>query len=548
MKFSIFHSQFSILIFIILLAAVLRLWNLGGVPLSPDWDEAALGYNAYSILHTGRDEYGKFMPVILKSFDDYKPALYAYTIIPFIAVFDLSVVAVRLPSALFGILTVYMTYLLVKELFKRTDIALLSAFFLSISPWHIQFSRVAFESNLGLACNVLAAYFFVKGVKKPLFLSLSTLFAALSLYAYQSEKVFVPLLFVMLIAVFYKELLKLPKKYLMSAVIVGVIVMLPMVVTIAFDHHALSRAKQTSIFAKQTDLLDRYEKRIVIDKKNGDVLGFLFDNKYLYFAKEIFGGYISHFDPNWLFITGDIERHHAPGMGLLYLFELPLLLIGIYMLIFSKEFNKQGKLVIFFWLLLAPIPASITTDVPHAVRTLNFLPTLQVFSAVGVLTLLHFLQKRRLVLRYLLGGIFFILALFNFIYYLNQYFVQQNYFYSSSWQYGYKDIISYVSRVKENYDHIYISDEVPMDQSYIFYLFYTKYDPAKYQERVKRGTLDYSLQLDNLTFKKIDWSKDSTISKTMIVGTEKEIPSDVPILYKKDYLDGTPGMRVVETK
>lgn len=109
MKFSIFHSQFSILIFIILLAAVLRLWNLGGVPLSPDWDEAALGYNAYSILHTGRDEYGKFMPVILKSFDDYKPALYAYTIIPFIAVFDLSVVAVRLPSALFGILTVCMT-------------------------------------------------------------------------------------------------------------------------------------------------------------------------------------------------------------------------------------------------------------------------------------------------------------------------------------------------------------------------------------------------------------------------------------------------------
>jgi 4-amino-4-deoxy-L-arabinose transferase-like glycosyltransferase len=285
-----------LIIIILILAATLRLWCIGMVPVSPDWDEAALGYNAYSIYHTGRDEYGKFLPVVLKSFDDYKPALYAYTIIPFLPLFDLSILAVRLPSALFGILTVFMTYLLVKELFKRSDIALVSAFFMSISPWHIQFSRIAFESNLGLTCNVIAAYFFVKGLKKPGLLSLSTTFAALGIYAYQSEKVFVPLLFVMLLSVFCKEVLSLPRKYLISALLIGLVVMLPMVVAVVLDHHSLSRAKQTSVFAKQTDLLDRYEKRITADKEKGDIIGILFDSKPLYFAKEVMGGYISHFN------------------------------------------------------------------------------------------------------------------------------------------------------------------------------------------------------------------------------------------------------------
>ena len=85
MKFQILSLKSQMLLFIFLLAGLLRLWGIGAVPVSLDWDEAALGYNAYSIYHTGRDEYGKFLPVILKSFDDYKPALYAYTIIPFIA-------------------------------------------------------------------------------------------------------------------------------------------------------------------------------------------------------------------------------------------------------------------------------------------------------------------------------------------------------------------------------------------------------------------------------------------------------------------------------
>ena len=126
-----------ILTLIVLLAFFLRIYQLGVVPISPDWDEAALGYNAYSILKTSRDEYGKFLPLVFRSFDDYKPPLYIYLTVPSVALFGLNVFAVRFPSAVLGTLTVLLVYFLVRELFEnhrhRDKIALVSAFLLAIS-------------------------------------------------------------------------------------------------------------------------------------------------------------------------------------------------------------------------------------------------------------------------------------------------------------------------------------------------------------------------------------------------------------------------------
>src|SRR5579883_2284770 len=158
-KLSVLLQKYSWLLLgvIVVLALALRIWQLGIVPPSPDWDEVALGYNAYSILHTGRDEYGALLPVVMRSFDDYKPALYSYLAIPSIAVFGLTVWATRFPSVVFGVLTVFATYFLVEELFKKKTVSLVSSFLLAISPWHTQFSRIAFESNVGTAFNVFGA-------------------------------------------------------------------------------------------------------------------------------------------------------------------------------------------------------------------------------------------------------------------------------------------------------------------------------------------------------------------------------------------------------
>ncbi len=539
-----------LLIGIIILAAVLRLWQLGNVPASPDWDEVALGYDAYSIIHTGRDEFGKFLPVVLRSFDDYKPALYAYLSIPSVLIFGLNVFAVRLPSAIFGIISCLAVFFLIKEIFqnyKHKDyLALLSSFFLAISPWSIQFSRVAFESNIGNALNILTVLFFVKALKKPWMLFLSAFFAGLSIYVYQSEKVFTPLLVLVLFLIYRKKILAINKKYIVSSVILGLIVVLPMAFYIINNREALLRVKGTSIFSYQTELLKTNTKKLERDLQNNDKLGLILDNRRIVYAKTIVSGYITHFDPNWLFITGDISRHHAPNMGLLYLFEFPFILLGIYMLTFGK-FDKSTKLVILLWFLISPVPASITTGVPHAVRTLNFLPTWQILSALGFLSFVLYInnyKKIKLVVFTLLT----LLMVLNISYYLNQYFVQQNYYHSQDWQYGYKQAVDEVKFLQNKYKTVVISDDQPMDKSYMFFLFYLEYSPSEYQKIGKKssGSFDSHHSFGKYIFRPINWQKDSLEKNVLYIGNPDEIPevSSMKTIYNPD---GIPAIRIAGT-
>lgn len=527
---------YLILLIIIVIASILRLWRIGDVPISPDWDEVALGYNAYSIIETGRDEYGEFLPIILRSFDDYKPALYAYLAIPSISVLGLNVTAVRFPSALFGILTVLLVFFLVKELFKKDNVALLTSFLLAISPWHIQFSRIAFESNVGLAFNVFAALFFLWGLRKPWLLILSSLFASVNLYAYQSEKVFTPLLLTALIILFRKELFLLPKKYIVIAAMLGFFVSMPIAHYTLTNREALSRAKDVSILANTTPFLQENVQRLIRDRERHDYLGLILDNRRVTYLKTITASYLSHFDLNWLFIKGDIARHHAPNMGLLYLWELPFLMIGIYMLVFGT-FDKRAKLVIFLWFLIAPIPASITSGVPHAVRTLNFLPTFQIFTAIGALTVFQSISNinyeiTKIHIKYLISALYFLFFIFNFLYFLNQYFVQQNYFHSQYWQYGYEEAVSAIRGVENEYNKIIVSNQPPLDQSYIFFLFYLKYPPDIYQKEVRfaSGKLAEIHRFGKFEFRPIDWNTESKDKKILYMGTRDDFPINVDLV------------------
>lgn len=535
---------------IILIAVFLRFYQLGTVPASPDWDEAALGYNAYSILTTGKDEFGKVLPVVLKSFGDYKPALYAYLAIPSVAVFGLNTFAVRLPSALFGVLSVILTYFLVYELFDdkkyKEQVALASSFFLAISPWAIQFSRTAFEANVGVTFNILTALFFLKGLKKPWMLSLSAIFAALAIYTYQSEKVFVPLFAAILVAIYARDLVKIRLKYLISAAVFGVILILPMVLFILGNPQALARAQGTSLFANQTVVLKSDVARLAVDDKKNDVVGKVFDNRRVTYAISVLGGYLSHFDPNWLFITGDNTRHHAPGMGLLYLFEIPLLLIGMYMLLFG-DFEKKTKLLIFLWFLAAPIPASITNDVPHAVRTINFLPTFQIFLGVGLVYGFLFIsnikyQILKINIKNLIFGFCVLFFIFNFLYYLNQYFVQLNYFDAFSWQYGYEQVVNKVANLAPR-DSVIVSSNQPLDKSYMFFLYYTKFDPSKYQQIQNSDSIH---QFGRYAFRPID-SSFLKLNNTILVTGPDDLPSVAPT-YPIYNPDGTLAFKIIVLK
>jgi len=546
---------FFCLLIIFLIAGYMRLYHLGNVPPSPDWDEAALGYNAYSIIETGRDEYGKSFPIVLRSFDDYKPALYAYLIIPFIKLFDLNVLAVRLPSALLGILTVLTTYFFVLELFRNWKpesgngkwVALVSSFLLAISPWHIQFSRIGFESNVAVAFNVFGALFLMKGLRKPKFLLLGIFFPILGIYTYQSAKVFVPLLLLSFLIVFFKKIITIPKKYILGALILLFVMSLPMAMYMFKDKESLSRAKGVVIYSDITPFLKENVIRIMEDKKNKDFIGLILDNRRFVFGKAIVSGYLSHFDLNWLFIRGDIARHHAPGMGLLYLFELPFLLLGMYYLIFSS-IERKIKIFLLSWFLLAPLPASITSGVPHAVRTLNFLPTFQVFTAIGIFLAFSFFSRYKFrFVRIFFYGLFIVIFSGNIFYYTNQYFVQQNYFNSQDWQYGYKETVSEVAKIENKYNKIIVSNIPYLDQSYMFFLFYLKYDPELYQrqKRDSAGGFRENHYFGKFEFRPIDWTSEER-TNNLYIGKPDNFPVGASTVRDIYFLDGKPAIKIVK--
>lgn len=545
-----------------LLAAILRFWQLGIVPPSPDWDEVAIGYNAYSIMQTGKDEYGQTLPIILRSFDDYKPALYAYFVIPNILLFGLTVISVRFPAVIFSLLAILATFFLVKELFGKYKsaqinsdyLALTTSFLLAISPWHIQFSKVAFESNVGAAFNIFIVLSFLVGLRKPFFLIVAAGLASINLYIYQSEKVFTPLLVFTLMLLFRKEIFSIGKRYLVIAFLLGTLIVLPLISYTLTNKQALSRAQGVSVFADQTPFLKDNVEKIRRDRKSNDTLGLIIDNRRLEYVRAIVAGYISHFDLNWLFITGDLSRHHAPSMGLLYLFELPLLFIGIYALLFNK-FDFKTKAIIFAWFLITPIPASITSGVPHSVRTLNFLPTFQIFTALGLITFFSSVSSMQFrilnfQIKYTIFIAFIIVSIFNFLYYLNQYFVQQNYFTSKDWQFGYKDTIEEVKKINNAYDKIIVSNKPPLDQSYMFFLFYLKYNPSSYQQQtsIASGGFRENHQYDKYEFRPIEWEKEDITSslKTLYIGRPEDFPEGVKIIKIVSYLNGEQAIKIVE--
>jgi len=211
-KIKSFIAHQKVILLILLLASILRLGFLGQFPAGFNQDEASNGYDAYSILLTGKDRHGDFFPITLQGFSDrvdHRSPVYAYSAVPFVYLFGLNIFSTRLPVAVFGILTVLFLYVLVKELFHNKKIALLAAGLLAISPWHIFMSRFAHEPSLVPFYFVAGLYFWIKGTSgKSKYLSIGSVFFGLLLYNYPITRLFFPLFIVGYIVIFWEKISK----------------------------------------------------------------------------------------------------------------------------------------------------------------------------------------------------------------------------------------------------------------------------------------------------------------------------------------------------
>ncbi|OGG01335.1 hypothetical protein A2Z33_02895 [Candidatus Gottesmanbacteria bacterium RBG_16_52_11] len=537
-----------ILILILLMAAVIRFYQLGLVPPSPDWDEAALGYNAYSVLKTGRDEYGTLLPVTLRSFDDYKPPLYMYLAIPGVYVFGLSVWSVRLPSAVMGVLAVWGTFILVRELFRTGKsgqqtqseaLPLLAAFLLAVSPWHVQFSRIAFEANSGITLNIWMLCLLLRARTKPVYFIPASVLAGMALYAYHSERIFIPLILIIYFLIFRREIRE-SRKFITVSLITGAAVVMPLM-PVFFNSASWTRLRGTSSIADRTALFSTSVNRLERDTATGNPWGRVFDNRRLVLARTLAAGYLSHFSLKWLFLTGDNQRHHAPDMGLLYLVELPFFLAGLYGLV--RHAGKPGKFVI-LWLLLAPVPAAPTSGVPHAIRTMVALPAIQVATVFGILRFWKYLTGMSVLMKRICAALLIMAAAANGYYFLDMYFRHMSYEFAPYWQYGYEQAVKYAEMHKDEYAKIVVSTR--LEQSYMFFLFFTKYDPARYLASggtASGGFAESRNRFDKYEFRPLDWPQ-TRDTRVLYIGSPDEIPDPGVIIRNPD---GTAAIHISGT-
>lgn len=485
---NIFKPKNFILFFIVALGFMLRFYNLGEVPPSLNWDENSNAYNAYSILKTGRDEYSNFLPLYNRSFDDFKPPLYMYLNVITVWMFGLNSFAARLPSAIFGTLTLIPIYFLAKFLFQNQKSAnvelasIASVLVFAISPWHIHFSRVGFEANVGLFTAVCAITFFLYGIRNIKYLILSALFVGLSAYSYHSVRIYLPLLLLVAVIIYRHQLKTIPRKAVLFFLTGIFVLVVPLFVFTPFS--SISQRYKTTTNELRREETEKAISFIKDDQEAAFPFGEFIHNRRVFAVLTLIDNYLWHFDPNFLFTKGDDNfRHHIDNQGMMYLWQLPLLVYGVFL--FVKNRNA-GFIFVLLWLLIVPLAAAPARPSPHAVRSLAMVVPL---SLITGLVLARLASAAKYLIAAKITFVLFCLALlFSLVSYEHNYHVHYPLEKASFWQYGYNLAAEKTEKIKDDYKKIRIDGR--LEQAYIFWLFTTRYDPSLYQQTGNRNAFD----------------------------------------------------------
>lgn len=510
------------LILILLLGFLIRVFEVDKVPSGLNADEAAIGYNAYSLLKTGKDEYGEVLPLAFKSFGDYKPGLYFYFVIPFVAALGLNEWAVRLPSVLLGTGMVLLIYLLAKEIFKERKIAIFSALFLAVNPWAIHFSRGGWETNAATFFITLGVYLFIKGLHKNRYLFLSQFSFLVSIYLYQSPRLVVPLLLSGFLALFWREIYKSVKGNLKNvAVFMLVLFVLSVPIVLQFLSGGGSERFQGLSFLSDGGPISRInELRGEHSDPNSPAVK-LVHNKIVAYSVSFLGHYLDHFSGDFLFINGDpLIRNRTPEVGQFYLIQILFLIAG---LLFLIKYQSKLKYLLVLWILVSPAAPSLTYQTPHAVRALSMVIPLTLIMGFGFVSGLRLIKKRPLKL---ITGLLLILILgFEFGRYLESYYIHSPKRYPLAWQHGFLEMVDKLNKYESSFDRVVITDRY--DQPYILVLFYKQYDPAKYQPQAylsERDKFNFGTvrSFDKYEFHAISKEEIEKSKRTLFIATPEE--------------------------
>jgi 4-amino-4-deoxy-L-arabinose transferase-like glycosyltransferase len=511
------------LLVITIIGGFLRFYKNTTDPPSLNGDEISFGYSAYSVLKTGKDEFGVFMPLVFKSVGDYKNPVPAYLMILPIKFFGLTDFAVRFPNALAGTLAIPIFFLFLVYILKDKRIALLGSFLMSISAWWIFYSRFAYESLIASIFVLLGIWFYMKlldNLNQKKYIFLSAFFFVLTMYTAFAQRMFVPI-FVGTLILFNFQKFKNHYKNLILFLVTCVILALPLAYTMFFKE---AGTRLTMVLISNDIEFSRY----VLLKYFGSVkdLPLL----ALFWLKR----YLNYFDPNFLFFNGmHMTTMDSFGLGILYPFEIPWLILGIYSFIKRKIPHKD---VFVIWLLTGIIPDSLTNNQQQGGRLLHISPIVIMIVALGLIEFVKWVVNlKKTYSKIFVSGIYVVFITLILIHAFLVFSVHFPWAKGENYDEGLKQVALYVTEHQSQYKEVVfdtrhgIYGPTLISNPYLYLLFYSKYDPATYQtEKRIYGTPDNPYyHYNKYTFTYINWPVDSKRKDTLFVASPWSFPSDL---------------------
>jgi len=492
-EFILKHITITTLLFIIVVGLFLRFYNLGSNPPGMHADEADTGYTAYSLIKTGKDPYGNKWPLQFQGqANNFRAPLYTYSVIPSVMFFGLSPFSERLPSAIFGTLSIIAIFFLTKSLFKSEKIGLIAAFLFAINPWNILISRTGLEVGLSLFLTFLGvALFLYYSEKKDIKLIIISAFVfGLSFFSYHPAKIYVPLIIPVLLLYKYHFIKKRKKEFFIFLTIIGLfyVVML----NLAIFKNGAKEFDNVSIFDNTKAFENVNRDRHLTNASLG--IASLFESKPIYYLQNIITGVVNPFSVNYLYLNGDSSLDKGLGKyGLYHIFELIFLLSGLYFLI---KYKPKEVLLIAVLIFLSVIPGAITRTGYYTYRDIHLMPLIILIESFGAYHAFLYIKKNLSWWKYLLS--IFVLLFFVFLSrFLYIYYFEYPVYSSPWWGSTQKEVFAYLKKNYQN-DNRNIFVHGGSDWP-VLYSFYSRIEPKKFQKSYQERTDKY-IKIDNYIF------------------------------------------------
>lgn len=394
-----------LLIFIIVLASILRLTFLDTFPKGLHYQEATVGWRAQNLISSGRDEFGRQWPIFFSNWTEIEMPLPTYLSLPFVAISNRSIFFLRLPFAITGVMLIIGSILLVQKLFPdKKNLGLWVGFVLTVSPVTIWFSRIVNPQIMALVLIIWGWYFL--SLKR--WKGLGAILLGSSVFALAQAFIFV--LGWMVILIWKREKLQNlfwnqntshvlrkmngSQKNFPEGILRGLLrsssllACLPLIIFIIlfisnksfyanFWDNNLSVFNDNSIVSNINLIRGHNLKQGVLNIING-----LFLNK-LFFVILILKNFLAYFNPSYIFARGDGNfLNGLSNFGLMLLTTFPLFVYGLYTFIKKKY---QHLSLILGWFVLTILDSLFISNAPDSKRFLLAAFPLSVFIGVGLM-------------------------------------------------------------------------------------------------------------------------------------------------------------------